>query len=329
MTGLGAAVEPNRTQLVPIPVLFYTSDTGVAGGGLLVAIHHDDDDTETFSINLAATLAAVGHVEFSATTAYAVPQSPWKLESMLGAFRSPEILYGPVNRDYLLNRFEAEGTALRKLGRASYGGVAVRSGFFDYEDLAELDHEDGSLLQLAAVLRHDTRDNPRYPFSGTVMELRPRVGFSWAETNARFSQISVDVSHYVALPGLPYADRPSVLALQSQLTISDANTPRIALPSQGGSRVLRGYAANRFTARHAAALQAELRTPLSGTLALVAFGAAGAADDHLDRLFTHVRYAGGGGLRLAMNRDRDVNLRFDAGFSLEGARFYITLMEAF
>lgn len=330
------AEEHRPWQLVPLPLLFYTSDTGVAGGGLLVAIHQDEAGAETFSITTAATLAHAGHAEFSSSLDYHPSRSSWKVEGSLGAFHSPETLYGAVNRDYLLTRLEAGLALLRSVETATLLGPFARIGSYRYHDLEELEGESGTTLQAGGILRYDTRKNPRFPRSGTVMELQPAIGLSRTDTDTLFQQVVVDVRHFVPLPlyslpyRLPHRDSPIVFAVRSTAAFSTAGTPRHALPSLGGQRLLRGYAADRFTARHAVSLQAELRVPLVDRLGLVAFGAVGAADDALDSLPTsEPRYSGGGGLRFAMNRDRDVNLRLDTGFSSEGMRIYITLMEAF
>jgi hypothetical protein len=326
------AQESRPWQLVPLPLLFYTSDTGIAGGGLLVAIHQDDEGTETFSLTTAATLAQVGHAELSSSVDYHLPRSSWKVEGSLGAFHSPETLYGTVNQDYLLTRLEVETALLHRIRAGTYLGAFGRAGSYRYDDLEELEPESGTTLQAGTVLRHDTRDNPRYPLSGTVMELQPLAGLSRTGENTAFQQVALDLRRFFALHRFPTPcrERPTVLALQSTATFSTTGTPRHALPSIGGQRLLRGYAADRFTAHHAAALQGELRIPLADRLALVAFGAVGVAHDVLDHLpVSEPRPSGGGGVRFAMNRDRDVNLRLDTGFSPEGMRIYITLMEAY
>lgn len=315
---------PRSWQLVPLPVAFYTSDTGVAGGGLLVAIHQDEEGRETFSLTTAATLAWIGHAELSSSALYRVPGSPWKLEGAVGAFHTPATFYGPVERDYLLTRLDAEGVLLRRAGTAAYLGALAGAGSIRYADLDELERESGSNLRLGTVLRYDTRDNPRYPRTGTMVELRPLVGVTYTEETGDYRQVSVDLRRYVPLY------RSWVLAVRSTAVFSTAETPRHARPSLGGYRLLRGYAADRFTARHTVSLQSEVRVPIVDRLTLVAFGAGGVAEDSLDRIPSGtLRYTGGGGVRFAMNRDRDVNIRLDTGFSPEGMRVYLTLMEAF
>ena len=190
----------------------------------------------------------------------------------------------------------------------------------------------GSTFWTGGILRYDTRDNPRYPGSGTVMELQPITGVFFTRESTAFQQVALDVRHFVPLHPFPAPNpgRPAVLALRSTATLSTAATPRHTLPAMGGQRLLRGYAAHRFVANHAASLQAEFRMAVADRLTVVAFGAAGVAVDSLHQLLqSELRYSGGGGLRLAMNRDRDVNLRLDTGFSPEGMRVYLTLMEAF
>jgi outer membrane protein assembly factor BamA len=220
----------------------------------------------------------------------------------------------------------------------TYLGPFVRFGAYRYADLEELVPENGTAFQTGLVLRYDTRDNPRFPRSGTALELRPAFGLSHSDEDSTagrvFHQVALDLRRYTSLywcaPGR--RERPAVLAMRATATLSTTDTPQHSLPAMGGLQLLRGYPANRFTARHMMTFQGELRflLTLSDRLALVAFGGAGVAQDTLSRLLTsELHFSGGGGVRLALNRDGDVNLRLDAGFSPEGSRIYITLMEAF
>jgi hypothetical protein len=94
---------------------------------------------------------------------------------------------------------------------------------------------------------------------------------------------------------------------------------------------MRGYYEGRYQDKNLIAFQTELRTPVYKRWGAVIFTGVGKVSAHLPELFDfqELKPSLGIGLRFAINKKENLNLRVDAGFGKHSQGTYINLAEAF
>ena len=93
---------------------------------------------------------------------------------------------------------------------------------------------------------------------------------------------------------------------------------------------MRGIYQGRFRDKTMAMAQLEMRFPLFGIVGGAVFGGMGqVASRPVDFKSSGFHYAGGGGLRIFIDRATSSVLRVDAGFSKEGYTLFFGFGEAF
>jgi len=124
-----------------------------------------------------------------------------------------------------------------------------------------------------------------------------------------------------------------VFAWQLSGSSVQGTVPFNMLSLLGSEMLMRGYYTGRFRDRQYYAAQAEYRWlpfHFSKRVGGAVFASAGAVSPSLEMLnIQQVRLAGGVGLRYLIFPKKDIFVRFDVGFTQEGASFYIFTGEAF
>ena len=115
------------------------------------------------------------------------------------------------------------------------------------------------------------------------------------------------------------------------MDLSTGSVPFQLLPELGGQYMMWGYYAGRYRDLNYTAFQCEYRFPLFWHFGGVVFASIGkVAPDISDLLSTeNIRVAGGGGIRYAIDKSQNVNIRIDFAFSPEGFSVYFNILEAF
>jgi len=187
---------------------------------------------------------------------------------------------------------------------------------------------------------YDSRTNPENSLGGGFVNLIFRNNYMFMGSSVDYSSVVLDARKYFKLP----KRSNNVLALWSYdwLTL-DGKPPYLDLPSTGAdmyNNTGRGYPINRFRGKHMLYLEAEYRFGITrnGLLGAVLFGnaanystniippAPGAASDNLQNIVP----AGGGGIRIKINKHSNTNLCIDYGFGTQGSRgFFVNLGEVF
>jgi len=323
----------------PLPLAFYTSDTGIAGGALLVAERgNEPSNSDPLFIQTAATYTQKHQAELSALFQGDFSDKTYRLQGEFGFFNTPSLFYGlgpeaEVEEDYeeLKTNFELLG--LRKVWKQLYGGMLYK---FDYVDYTAYE-KDGAIAQyipgagntvrtsnLGMVLQWDSRSSMVFPRSGSYLELRSYWANEGWGSDSDFYLVRADMRGYYSL--FPQ----TILAAQALGTYGHGDIPLHKMAELGGLRVLRGYPYSRYRDKSSYVLQSELRFPIYGILRGTVFASAGqVGSSPEDFHFSVTRIAGGAGLRIRPNPGSDVQIRLDVGFSPDSFGIYITLLEAF
>ena len=192
-----------------------------------------------------------------------------------------------------------------------------------------IDQENGGL---GASVSWDARENKYFPRNAHWVDVDADAAPSSLGADDSYSRLTVNARYYG--PGLRSAD---VWAHQFFGQYASEKTPDGDLPTLSGKSILRGFPAGQFRARFMNGAQTEYRYVLEGTkYKFVAFagvaslhgGSYGSGGQQRDDDGSY--WAGGLGLRYAIQRRTGVDLRLDLVTTSENEEsVYLTLNQAF
>jgi len=222
---------------------------------------------------------------------------------------------------------------LQRVHRKLYIGVSyefqhtgpvdyIAHGLFDKENITG--RHGGNTSGIGPILSWDTRNSAYSPTKGVFAEMQ----YCWFDrfigSQFNFTILSIDFRKFFTL------SEKSVLAFQGIAGLSSGNTPFRKLEELGGSDMMRGYYAGRYTDKCLMAYQAEYRRLLFWRIGMVAFGSTGeVAPDPGHFGLDGFHYAYGGGLRFTLSKAEKLNLRVDYGVGRHSNAFNVQLREAF
>jgi hypothetical protein len=309
-----------------LPVLGYSSSSGVQLGGLLTNLHHHGGGARFFS--LMAWYGTKGALVVEPDLRFIGPGGVWTLG---GAYRKKidSKWYGWGNGGDVdsLALFDMEQQVLyasleKPLGRGFT--VEVRAEVrhcvaYDFEEDSLFDtspsHETGSLWTVGPEVRltHSTFGRVRTTVEATG---------SWQAGDVSYGSAGGSASVILGIDGMTEAG----LNLELTRHFETGSTPFPFLPSLGGGDGLRGFAGERFRGDWISLVNLELRRKIfvfqdrEGNelgIGAVLFGDAGQVADGLEE-FRWERFHLDAGLGLRMYAPGGAVLRADIGFSEEG-----------
>jgi outer membrane protein assembly factor BamA len=172
----------------------------------------------------------------------------------------------------------------------------------------------------------DSRDSVYFPHGGGLIVGKANLGRSdSAGRGATLGRLEGDLRRFVQLHG------EHVLALQGVVQLRFGDTPFELMPLLGGDALLRGSYQGRYRDQQLLALQAEYRFPVVWRLGGVLFGGCGEVAGDVKTLASSTLHAaGGGGVRVTLDREAHINLRVDIATNQRGAiSGYLSIAEAF
>jgi hypothetical protein len=191
---------------------------------------------------------------------------------------------------------------------------------------------DEESVGLGAAISFDSRESKYYPREAYWVDLDATGNPSALGAEDSYAQVIFNARYYAA--GVHSGD---VWASQFFGHYASSKTPDSSLPTLSGKSMLRGFPAGQFKARYLTGVQTEYRYQLVETpFKFIAF--IGAAElnggshgqDGRERDDDGWYYAGGVGLRYAIQRRTGVDLRLDLVTTSENEEsVYLTLNQAF
>jgi outer membrane protein assembly factor BamA len=185
----------------------------------------------------------------------------------------------------------------------------------------------GELFETSLFAEYDTRSGRTSPVRGFYV--RASISSVDGVNGSDFSywRYAVDQRFYV-----PLGNERRVFAVRTLLaftdTRDDSQIPFFRLARLGDTQTLRGYDANRFYGRNAAAWNAEYRTDLTGGLGAFAFTDFGQVFDRASEFNTaNFRVTYGGGVQLKTKKS--IVLRTYVARSQERTRLMISFGPTF
>ena len=263
----------------------------------------------------------------------------WYHEGLLGYRKFPELFWGVGNNTpdsaeelYSANRVEADISSLKRVGKNSFVGLRYR-----YQYMYAVEPKQGGILEsnpvsgasgstssgVGPAYLYDSRQNALNPQQGAFLSLSTLYFGKAIGGTVEFSRFEMDARKYYKL-------KSTVLALQAHGILQAGNAPFRMMGLMGSGRDMRGYYQGRYRDNNYLALQAEWRVPVKWGIGFAVFAGAGEVFDWNNPYNLDVfKYTTGGGLRIAMDKEKSVNLRFDFAVGHNTTGFYIAFGEAF
>jgi hypothetical protein len=330
-------------SLSVVPALFYSPETRFGAGAFAIRTFRPAAADER-SRPSSVTVGLLGTVEKQALVIVAADLyrrgEAWRWMGLGAWSYFPTKFYGVGTETPDGNE---EDYTPRTLALRMQGLPRVRAGLragprVEYQRLRLAEIEAGGLLASGGVpgagggdalgagfvVMYDTRDNVFFPTRGQLHEASVTAFGGALGGDFAWTRRQLDLRRY-----LPFGPRHTV-ALQGLLVSNSGEPPFTQLGLLGGQNVLRGYYEGRDRDRSLAAVQAEYRRPLGGRFGLALFAAGGTVARDLDKLaLSHLRVAGGAGLRYLLSVSEGINFRLDYGVGDDSSGMYFTATEAF
>lgn len=326
---------------VVLPGVNYTPERGAMATGALLRYFRLSrlPGTRASSLSLTAGISVKGRSELSFDPSVWMMRDRLNIAGTAYASRFDYPYYGIGNdtragdrEDFTAVRAGARLEVVARVWRSLLAGPLYDAR---YEDVTAV--EEGGLIDsgvvagggglvsgVGGIVRWDSRDRTFAPHRGGLVSLSPRLYRRGLGSDQDFARVVLDASWYVEVTG------DHVIALDGRAEMRTGDPPFDHLSLAGGSRLLRGMIEGRYRDNDFLGGQVEYRFPLVWRLGGVAFGGVGRVAHEVDDFdLEGWHWAGGGGLRFAVNRQEGINLRLDAGATVDDLNFYLAIGEAF
>ncbi len=337
------SLSGNRSVLFGLPLVFYTPETtwGFGAAGFYSwRFRKESDGTRPSQIQIGGAYTLEDQVLLYLPFQLWWDEEAYSLFGELGWYRYNYYFFGVGNgvppdfeELYGVDFPRLRLTFMRRFAPSLYAGLRLIADDFT---MTEFDPEglliDGSIagsqggLNAGAglLLNYDSRDNIFDSHKGWYAEFNLDRHGGYMGSDFSYTRWALDVRHYLHLPADVY------LAGQFFTESIKGEAPFLSQALLGGTRRMRGFYEGRYRDNHSAIVQLELRRNLVGRLGAVLFAASGVVAPRYGALSTgNMRHTYGAGLRMAINKEERINVRFDVGVGNGQPAFYLTVGEAF
>lgn len=326
-----------RPSVGGIPLIFWTPETGLIGGGIL-SYSREFPSTASVTVPVIYTQKKSYFAGLFLDVAWNNGVDRLRAEGQCTNFE--EDFYGVGNdmpnaarETYTPVKAELKLMFDRRVADHLYAGIVYSAGSY------RVTHErSGGLLWsmglggtpstevsgIGGAATWDSRDNANSARRGAYARSSAVRYDAWVGSERNYTQVETDVRFF-----LPVGTH-SALGLQvySVNTLGDA--PIQAIAQWGGPNVMRGYYPGRYRDRHLLAVQTEYRGPLFWRINGAVFAGVGDVAHRVgDFNAGDMKYSAGFGLRFVLDRKARTSVRLDVAFGRHSANPAISFNEAF
>ncbi len=339
------SLEPDTThksahQLFPLPILFYTPETGVAGGAAALFLMRDSLSSRPSSLTADIIYTEYKQAIFELDGDVYFHRDDYRLLTQFVFQKYPIKFFGIGDFTSLSNEetytprsFVARIVLYRTIISNIHIGPLLR---YETVSMSQVDptgmlatgtitgSKGSSSAGVGFALNWDSRDNTFAASSGSFYQITGLFYNKAFGGNQQFSDILFDSRNYVEV--LP----EHVFAFQAAAEFMNGDVPFQNLVRFGGQNTIRGYYDGRYRDKNGVAIQGEYRFPVWWRLGFITFAGVGqVAHNVSDFALNRFWFAGGGGLRFYWNAREHISLRLDYGIGNNSSGTYITVSEAF
>ena len=337
-----AEYETDKNSIFPLPVVYYTPESGLFFGASVLYNFYIDRKKPIFpsQIQLAAGYTTKNQLLIFAPFQLYWNQNNWRSSGELGYYNYAYPFYGIGNESNteVFSTYRAKFPRVRffiqKLVKKNLF-FGLRYWFENYNIIEwdstgafqQTDYSGGEYNRTSGIgpaLTYDTRDAIYYPRKGHFLEsFLEWNNYAFGSTH-NYLMSSIDYSYYYS----PF-DK-SVLAINTFGMFGTGDIPFNRLAQLGGNRKMRGYFQGYFQDNKLLLGQLEWRQELFWRIGVVGFGSLGQVANKIgDFGMDRWNYAGGAGLRFTFDTKKHINVRLDYAVGKNSSGFYISFNEAF
>jgi hypothetical protein len=334
------SVRATSARVFPLPIFFYTPETGVAGGAAALLIYRDSLAPRASSVtgDIIYTQKKQIIVELSGDQYF--DHGNYRLLSDILFQKYPNKFFGIGNatasgneENYTPRSFLLKASLYARIFSRVSVGPMVR-----FESTSMNETEAGKLIAsgtfigssggfssgLGFVANWDSRDNTFAAYSGSFYQVTALFYQKAFGSDFTYSDVQFELRHFYEVAA------GQIFAVQAGGEFMGGDVPFQNLARFGGQNVMRGYFDGRYRDKHMVGIQAEYRLPVWWRLGLVGFAGVAQVTDQISHFgLKRFWFAGGAGVRFAWNPEERVNVRLDYGIGNNSDGMYITVTEAF
>lgn len=345
--------DSKKLNISIVPTVGYTLSTGFSVGASSVTTFYSDNDHKGNEsvINLQAFYDSHNQKTFITQSNIWSKNDQWKFVTDLRATKYPDVTYGLGSKtttstaeDIEFNYIRFYQTFLKKVTTNFYAGGGYDLDYhFDissqglsnnavstFKRYGQTPSSVSSGFNLGALF--DNRTNPVNSLGGMYANLIYRDNLTAFGSDSQWSSLQLDFRKYFKLS----ENSNNVLAIWSYTwLVLNGKPPYLDLPSVGNdtyNNTGRGYAIDRFRGRNMLYLEAEYRFAITsnGLIGGVVFSN---VESYPRNVTTNINYllpAGGGGIRIKINKHSNTNLGIDYGIGTDNSHgVFVNLGEVF
>jgi hypothetical protein len=233
------------------------------------------------------------------------------------------------NLEYMKTFLQTKIT--KRVARNLYAGC--NANYTQYTDAHEVktNQIDEDLLNINAKnigagvsVTYDSRNFQASTSSGDYIDVSTSNNYDLLNNKSGFGNLTIDARHF-------YTKQKYVFANQLYVMHTYNDAPLFDKAKVGGTNILRGYFLGRYRDNNMWCIQSEYRYQVHPMFKIAYFASIGGTSAALPMLFANKLLASNGvGLRLQLNKKKNIYMRFDGAIALDGsAGFYVKMGEAF
>ena len=323
------------------PYGFFTPETSLAIGGFGFWMPNFDSTKaqKPSIVQHFITLTAKKQFLFENEWFIYSKNRKWLSTGILDIIKFPELYYGIGNTSkqedalmltYNIANFTSKNVYLfRKNWYVGPQVMFYKLWNIEGEDLEKINMSNSKMPEIesfitvgaGAVLIFDSRNHQLNPSKGFYFETQTNLLVNYSSP---FGQTLLDMRLYKStVTNLTFAS-------QFYAHFNQGDVPFRLMPTLGGGRFLRGFYRGRYRDKNMLVLQGEMRYKIYKRFGAALFSGIGqVASSATDFSSRNIHFNYGAGLRYQLKKNDPANLRFDLGFTKEGAGFYILFAESF
>jgi len=321
------------------PSLYYTPETRLAFGGVLVGLMRFGDSSSRKS-NIQHYVSVTQNSQILIENAWQLflANDKWLWQGRADIDRFPELFFGIGKKNlncppvaYQAGQLRVYNSLMRHIKKEAYFGPTLRldglskpvfASNINPEKLTQAVGGTGFFaLSYGLTFVLDNRDFALNASKGQYIEVNVSQGFF--DNPAPFYSFSFDARKYIAFR------KSTVFAFHAIHKLSSNNIPFRLMPSMGGPSVLRGYYAGELRDTKVWMLQAEWRQHVIGRFGIVCFAGTGNFNSNYNELLSRMHKQVGIGLRCKLKKNENLNVRLDFAHTGSKSNVYLVLAESF
>ena len=239
------------------------------------------------------------------------------------------------NEYFSYDFFKTETTLLRNLSNKIFVGLGYR-----FQKIFNVKTKKDGILEtekpkgyhgakcsgIIGNITFDSRDNVIFPTRGNFFEVLYKDHRTFFGSDYNYQTYEINLRKYFKLS----KKKPHILAAQIFGYFSSGNVFIKDMAELGSEFLMRGYYQGRFRDNDQIAMQLEYRFPIWKRFSMVTFGGLGEVGKNIAAFKNPKwKYSAGMGIRFAINRRENLNIRIDWAITPESNSFYFGTSEVF